>query len=82
MISRPSFGTRGRPGVTAVGEGQGSVPKPTLPATAGLGRQPAPESGWAPFAPFREDVLVAGEHPAWEAAPRADPDVRAFLDGG
>jgi hypothetical protein len=41
----------------------------------------APGSGWAPFAPFREDVLVGGQHPAWEAALRADPDVRAFLDG-
>ncbi len=42
----------------------------------------APGSGWAPFAPFRDDVLLGGEHPAWQAALRADPDVRTFLDGG
>jgi hypothetical protein len=27
-------------------------------------------------------VLLGGEHPAWEAALRADPDVRTFVDGG
>ena len=56
------------------------VPAPTVAVEWPELEVEHPELGDVPTA-FTRSYFVGGEHPAWLAALRADPVVRAFLDG-
>ena len=60
----------------------GAAPRITVRSVATpaavLSATPPPD--W-PFAPGEGTVMLFGQDPAWTAALRADPTVRAFLDG-